>query len=438
MPRKSVDPERKQGSGQQPPDRTGGWLRRHWRAAAIVLILLAAGSWYWPSEVAATAAAPSRGQSGNSFLQMPGGPGSGPALATPAARAEQLATLTKQLELADHTLCSYRGGTKYPTSSRPITEHPDQVYPNRPVQDQHAMRKENGETDASVQIRTSQSRVFLAAGEAVMFSVKAVDGDGKNLPLFITRAVARGLTFQGSREVSQVALPFTDDGQNGDVSAGDGEFSNLFAPVQTGFANFNGTIRTEVRYTVGDRAGIVLFDVIYSAENPATWAGQIREAVEGGSLNFYLKANVQIAGRYIVTGRVDDAKGKPFALVTFNDLLAQGSTEVRLTVFGKLMRDQTPALPLTLRDVDGYLLKENTDPDRALMPRLEGSAHVSKTYPMKNFSDGEWQSEERTRYLTELDKDVERAKGALVEFNPEQATLPFPKSDCSQEQSVKS
>jgi hypothetical protein len=49
---------------------------------------------------------------------------------------------------------------------------------------------------------------------------------------------------------------------------------------------------------------------------------------------------------------------------------AHGSSEVRLTVFGKLMRGLAPALPLTLRDVDGYLLKENTDPDRALMPRL--------------------------------------------------------------------
>jgi hypothetical protein len=47
---------------------------------------------------------------------------------------------------------------------------------------------------------------------------------------------------------------------------------------------------------------------------------------------------------------------------------AHGSSEVGLTVFGKLMRDLAPALPLTLRDVDGYLLKENTDPDRALMP----------------------------------------------------------------------
>jgi len=341
------------------------------------------------------------------------------------------------LELVGHTLCSYRNGTKYPTAARPIAEHPDQVYPHRAVQETHAMRKEGGGTDAAIQIQTSQSRIYMAAGEAVVFSVTATDPEGKTLPLFITRAVARGITFRGSREAPQVALPFADDGQNGDAAAGDGIVSNSFAPGLTGFANFNGTIRTEVKYNVGDRAGVVLFDIIYTPENPATWSGPIREAVEGGSLNFYLKADVRIAGRYVVTGRVDDAKGKPFALVTFNELLTQGSNDVRLTVFGKLMRDQTPSFPLTLRDVDAYLLKEDADPDRALMPRIDGTAHVSKVYPAKSFSDAEWQSEERSRYLTELGKDVERAKAALVEFNPEQATQAFPTSDCSKEQDAK-
>jgi hypothetical protein len=430
--------KRTQGESRQSSVRIGGWLRKHWVAAAIILLLLlSAGAWYWPREVAAMALIPARAQSSASFLKIPEAANTATALLLPAERAERQLELTKQLELADHTLCSYRDSTKYPSASRPIAEHPDQVYPNRAVEDRHAMRKENGGTDPSVQILTTQSRVFLAAGEAVAFSLKAVDSEGKTLPVFITRAIARGVTFQGSREVSPVALPFADDGKNGDAVAGDGMVSNVFAPDQTGFAHFDGTIRTEVKYSVGDRAGVVLFDVIYSPDNPATWSGSIREAVEGGSLHFYMKANVRIAGRYIVTGRVDDAQGKPFALVTFNDLLPQGSNEVRLTVFGKLMHDQKPALPLTLRDVDGYLLKENSDPDRALMPRLEGTAHVTKTYPMKNFSDAEWQSEERSRYLTEFGKDVELAKQALLEFDPEQAKQPFPQSECTKEQNAK-
>jgi hypothetical protein len=131
-----------------------------------------------------------------------------------------------------------------------------------------------------------------------------------------------------------LALLFAVDGKGADPVAGDGAFAAVLAPAQTGLAAFNGTIRTEVRYSVAGRAGSVQFDVIYSPELPATWSGPVREAVENGSLNFYLKADIRQAGRYLISGRVDDANGKPFALVTFNDVLGTGPAEVRLTMFG--------------------------------------------------------------------------------------------------------
>jgi hypothetical protein len=84
-------------------------------------------------------------------------------------------------------------------------------------------------------------------------------------------------------------------------------------------------------------------------------------------------------------------------------------------------------LPLTLRDVDGYLLKENADPDRALLPRLEGTVHVSKQYPLKGFSDAEWQGEERSRYLTEFARDLRATRAALAAFDP---AAPLPASEC--------
>jgi hypothetical protein len=91
------------------------------------------------------------------------------------------------------------------------------------------------------------------------------------------------------------------------------------------------------------------------------------------------------------------------------------------------MRDQDAALPLTLRDVDGYLLKENADPDRAMMPRLEGKVYTTKASSSKGFSSDEWQSEERTRYLTEFSRDVANARNALARFDPFQA---LPPSEC--------
>jgi hypothetical protein len=52
---------------------------------------------------------------------------------------------------------------------------------------------------------------------------------------------------------------------------------------------------------------------------------------------------------------------------------------------------------------------------------------TSKNHPLKGFSDEEWQSEERTRYLTEFARDVKLAGNALRDFDPGQ---PLPPSEC--------
>jgi hypothetical protein len=373
----------------------------------------------------APAAAPARG---------PAGPGQpffgavGPGLAAPDDRDRRREALLGNVRLADHTYCSYRSGSQYPAGSRPMAENADQSYPNNPVTEMNPMRLDGGGADAGVQLQTSQSRVYLASNEAVAFSLRAVDAEGRVLPLVVTRALARGMTYGAARLGPQVAIPFADDGGGADPVPNDGAYAGVLAPAQTGLAGFNGTIRTEVRYSVNGKNGAVVFDVIYTPELPAVWTGQVREALEDGSLNFYLKAEVRMPGRYIVSGRVDDARGRPFALLTFNDVLGPGPNEVRLSMFGKLMRDQDAALPLTLRDVDGYLLKENADPDRALMPRLEGKVHTSMPYPVYGFSDTEWQSEERTRYLTEFAKDLNAARAELASFDP---SIPMPPSECA-------
>jgi hypothetical protein len=345
----------------------------------------------------------------------------------PSDRARRRQQLVENYQLADHTLCSYREGSQYPSTSRPMAQNPDQVYPNQPISEMNPMRVQGGGSDSSILLQTSQSRVYMASGESVAFSLRAVDAQNNVQPLVVTRAVAMGITYGSKRPTPVVTVSFVDDGSGADPVAGDGAFAALLAPGQTGLAGFHGTIRTEVRYSAGGKNGVVLFDVIYSPELPASWAGPVREVIENGSLVFVLRADVRQPGRYIVTGRVDDAHGKPFALATFNDVLGAGPNEVRLTVFGKLMRDQDAALPLTLRDVDGYLLRENVDPDRALMPRLEGKVAASKSYPLTRFSDAEWQGEERSRYLNEFARDLKAARSALSSFDP---TQPLPPSEC--------
>lgn len=383
------------------------------------LLLLAAVGLVWLSRSGESAEAGAAGQAASgSQASGPGGawPFHAGSNKTDAERARdaRIAQATARLAQARQTLESYRQSTRYPPDTRPMDEQRDQTYPNQPVAEDGPLATEDGKVDPVVHIKTSQSRVFVASGEQVQYTVAAVDDKGKPLPLTITRAIARGITAQGSSLGTPQAMPlFNDNGTDGDAAANDGTYTATLSPATTAFAQFNGTIRLEVALKVGEHDGIHRFDIIYTPELPAVWSGPVREVLARGSLSLYLPANVKVAGRYIVTGRLDDAAGKPFALLTFNEELGTGPQAIRLEAFGKLILDRKPALPLRLRDVDGYLLKENGFPDRALMPRLMGLVFTTKVYPLSSFSDAEWTSEERDRYLAEYGNDVTAAQQAL-------------------------
>ena len=388
--------------------RTSG-ARRIWLAVALAALVLAALALWWRGGAAAASPGtpPPRTAAGATPWFAPAR-ADGQVLPLSATQHRRL--LIEQLRLADRTYCSYRQATRYPPGARPAGEQPDQLYPNAPVRDTQPLRREAGGTSTRILLQTAQSRVHLAAGESVALSLRALGERGEVLPLVVTRAQAQGLTFDGARPAAQVTLAFGADGQ--------GTLAAMFAPAHTSLAGFDGTIRIAVHYSAGGEAGQVWFDVLYSPVLPAIWSGPPREAIDDGALAYFLPAEVHQPGRYIVSGRLDDANGKPLALLTFNDVLPAGPVEIKLSAFGKLLRELAPAMPLTLRDVDAYLLRENADPDRALMPRLEGQVLIGQVQPLERLADSEWQSEERARHMAEFGKDMERARQALATAEP--------------------
>lgn len=333
------------------------------------------------------------------------------------ARQDKLKLLQAQLLEAQHRRDSYKAATQYPHESRPISEHQDQIKPFAPVSEDKPMRTQKGDAIPGQHLRTTQERVFVSGQESVLFTVALVDDNNRPLPLRVSRAVAHET--QGGSNINAyppVAVQFEDRGANGDLRAGDQILSARFQPATQGFATLAGTIRIEV-YLQGDAGpGQTFFDIIYSPVVPATWLGGAHESMENGSLAFYLKANIKEPGRYVVNARAYDANGKPFALLTFNDEVPAGAKEFRLPLFGKLVRDLKPAFPITLRDVEGFLLYEDRFPDRAMMPRWPGVMHTSANYPNSAFSDAEWSSEERSRYLNEFGKDVTQAEDSIKEL----------------------
>lgn len=381
-----------------------------WLAGTMLAGMIA--WWAWPSQAVAPASVADTAMRPHLALPMPSAsaaasrPSGSPF--TEVALRERLAQrelLQQRLERARVALDTYRLQTRYPHESRPITEHPDQVQPFAPVRESLPLRFPGSKAAVpGVRIVTTQDRVFMSGDETVTVSVAAQDDSGRTLPLLITRAVAFDLP--DPRQVAgrpQLALDFT--GQ-------DGVYSARLQPSQTAFADFAGTVRMQVMLNQDGRQGVVNFDIVYQPLVPADW-GAITERVADGSLDFMVGLSVKQAGRYVVSARVDDAQGQPFALLSFNEELGVGAQSARLRVFGKLLRDGAPAMPLKLRDLQGFLLLQDRFPDRAMLPRREGVVHRSGSYAAKSFSDVEWRSEERDRYLAELSRDVSQLEGQL-------------------------
>lgn len=368
-----------------------------WLAGAALAGVIA----WWASPSASHLALPAAPASAAS--RPPGSPFTDAALRERLAQRDQL---LQRLERARVTLATYREQTRYPHESRPIAEHPDQVHPFAPIQESLPLRFPGSKAAVpGVRILTTQDRVFMSGEEVVKVSVSAQDDAGKTLPLLITRAVAFDLP--DPRQAAgrpQLALDF---------SGSDGVYSAQFQPSRTAFADFAGTLRLQVTLSQDGRQGVVNFDVVYQPLVPAEW-GAISDRVADGSLDFLVGLNVKQPGRYVVNARVDDARGEPFALVSFNEEIGSGVQVARLRVFGKLLRDALPAMPLRLRDLQGFLLMQDRFPDRAMLPRREGVVHRSASYALKGFSDAEWSSEERNRYLAELGKDVSQLEGQLT------------------------
>ncbi len=332
-------------------------------------------------------------------------------------REEKLAQARARFERASQVFSTYRDATRYPHESRLMADAPDQVRPFDAIVEEKTMRNERGEPVAGITLKTGQDRVFLSGQDAVKLTVQATDKSGKVLPLLISRAAAQSVP--DGKQLAQLRtanLEFSDAGSSSlgavDDVAGDGNFSARLSPSTQGFAGFAGTIRILVFVRADGKEGVAHFDVIYTEDVPATW-GAVREVQEAGSLNFYLKANVRVAGRYVVSGRIDDARGQPFALVTFNEEVAAGVQEFKLHLFGALIRDKRLIFPLRLRDVDGFLLIPDKFPDRLMMARRAGVVHISGMYIAENFSPNEWSGEERNRYLAEYGRDLDTARTEL-------------------------
>jgi hypothetical protein len=311
-----------------------------------------------------------------------------------------------RLERAETLLENYQRATRYPPDARPIEERPDLVRPHH-VPTRRLPLARDGKASETARVTLRQDRYFVTGDEQVTLVIGCQRGPNA-VPCEVVSSQA-AVPPEMPRSVGSTPVLFNDDGQDGDEASGDGVVAASLKPKASGFGAYHGPIRVEVALRVGGESGSASFDLQYTPAPPARFTGAVREAVVEGSLELYVGIKVEQAGRYVLRARLDDADGKPFAYLSYNEVLQAGTREARLRLFGKLVRDQHAKAPFRLRDVEGFLLKEDAYPDRETMPALEGPVYTTGRYSESAFSDAEWESAEKARHVRELTKDVEKA-----------------------------
>lgn len=337
------------------------------------------------------------------------GPDAGPAASAPT---DERAQWQARLLHAETRLENYKLWAKYPPGSRPASEQPDRMFPTAPVLRTLPLAR-RGVPNPHVRVRLQQDRLSLVGQESARLSLRCEDDQGALLPCTVVSARVEAVVRSGdsgSPPPGFTPIQFADDGRAGDEKAGDGTFTATVQPGRLGLRQRPGPLLVTCTLRLGSDEGEAMFDLFYTPEPPAVLTGKVREVVEQGSLSLYWGIEVRTAGRYVLAARVDDANGRPLALLEWNDTLEAGAHEVRLVLFGKLLRDLQPAMPLRVRDLDGFLLKEDADPDREYLPMLTGYHHTTSSYPLTTFSTDEWQSEQRDRNLQEYGRDVDEAR----------------------------
>lgn len=390
-------------------------------AILLLFVALAAGVGMWltqrgePQHPPAEAQAPAASAASPLAAAARPGPGQAPASGAAVSAADDEKLLWQQrLERARHTLEQYVKGTRYPPGSQPLREHPDQIHPLLPIERKlpltHASR---GTSSADVQIKLTQDRLHLVADDAVRLSVRCEDSLSAPVSCAVSSAQAVVAPHLAATSGARFAPAPVDFAEERDPQGRPGAHTAIFQPATQGFRGYSGPLRVGFAIKAGSETGELFFDLLYTGDPPARFTGKIREAVQEGSLRLYVGIEVAKPGRYVITGRLFDSREQPLGYLQINDPLPAGPQEVALEVFGKLIRDESPVWPLQLRDLDGYLLYEDRDPDREELPMLAGVVYRSQPHSLAEFSAAEWQSEERTSHIKEFEKDVAEAQSHL-------------------------
>jgi hypothetical protein len=166
---------------------------------------------------------------------------------------------------------------------------------------------------------------------------------------------------------------------------------------------FRGPVHVLVEFRIAEvdslaKAGL---EYIVDSRATATFTGQTSERATDAGLELSVGVEVVEPGAYVIAGLLFDSRNQPVGHATFRGTLDAGTRAVPLRFWGLLFHDAHAVDgPFTLRTVTGKRLAAQGEPFDADMPAWAGEFRT-RPHRVAEFSDREWESDEKTQVLTE-------------------------------------
>jgi hypothetical protein len=342
----------------------------------------------------------------------------------PTLSPDQLANWRARME---DTRAALLEKTRYAPGTHRLAGKTDLIEPNHVEPWAQMLKpKREGSEGGKIVVRQNISRVFIPEGETAIATIEAVDPKLQHQPIAFLRAEVRPLDNNSGEPLAALGtLSFTDDGTGADAKAGDGVYSAYVPPTATTTKGLASDARAEVDLQVGDEQGSVFWALTFTGAAPAKFTGDVRSSVVDGSLAFDIGLTVWKAGTYKFQGRLFDAAGAPMAFLDAIVTLDTSSTSVRLSAYGKALRDQEGKAPFSLRDVEGWTILSGSYPDREVMPILAGP-FATASFDVATLTDREWDSPQKRAQIDSFDQAVKAGPSPVAPVDSNGIPLPTP------------
>lgn len=255
--------------------------------------------------------------------------------------------------LALDAAADYRAAARYPASSWPLLDAVDPIVSERtpsPISAGNAPR-----------LSVWTSGVAFEAGQTVALFAQMEDTRADATLMQQTLAalgkkpaaqsVRASIRNRAGETLGEVVL--RDDGRGADALAGDRIYSaqwTLPAARQPAAGRAESLLVRTVATLADGRERVTSGGFQYSHPGAAL-TGRYRDAVENGSLKLLAEVEVNVAGRYHLSGTLADALGAPRVQAQAAQVLAPGKHWIALDYYGLILRELGVAGPLTLASV---------------------------------------------------------------------------------------